>query len=923
MIQMINRVGRVALQLTRIPAIFLQNLVTGGQQPNLVQGQLQQSDLMDGWEKGLTSEQATARLQQHGYNHYRPQVGRAQLFGEHFKNVAALSLLGFGALALAIGKYADAAIVFLVFAVSAAYATRLKLRSEQSYRHQLEQQKTATVLRDGKLCQVAPARVVPGDIVFLRQGDVVPADCVILRCTNLQVREMDADSSFRVMLKCAANSEFGQPVRLHAATDANRLVAGSVVIGGAAQALVTATGNSTRHASIFRKPKHQHLFTETRYNQFSKQLTKIGWVVLLLAAGLVLAVGWPAAVAVETASAVATSVIPGGFSLPICLAFWTAVQRTGWRGQDLPSLHHVDRLEDTKLVVLSEQALTQDMHPSKLWCPQSHWTVAADVQDHEHAGKLLFYKSGIRTQPSGSSECLSVVQAARLFARVDGEWGPYDRAVNRLYSHFQVPTAFDVSGWPWIDHTDLPEHGLFEMRAFQVPGGPIVEVVRGPAELLFESCRRVMGPEQNLALLNPDNTVAKTDGIRRSLEDWLETARRHHECTVGFAYRLRGAGTLPQPDGQQAAAKQETDGLIWIGALAFRRTYQASSQLLQRFAKLGLPVVLTVHECVLQDPTFRKAVVFENANVRILPASEFLAGLEHGQAQLQQSDMWIVAADERERLQVLRKLREQFSDVCFIGCCDQERAYYGAVWMAIEQGIRRGLQDIVETLEETRHARSRIGHANGFILSGNIGEAVYSIVSGLAGAHHALSPVIVNLLTGTVASIGLAAGRRGMDPSQPHQNSDLGHLHKPIVTHGIVSGSISLLAYAGGLLISDDPLFAATFAFATLILSQLWQAFHWRRQSRLAKLSDLWEDRVLAIALFASLAILALSIHLPGLSQLLQTTPLALQDWLVAAAIAGGVGPVASTSEQIIWPLLERIGKLLQRSRSANQGAAA
>lgn len=919
----IGKMGIWAVRLASIPKIFLENLISNGPPQNSKQqqaiqrdiklpksggGQLDQIPLPGGWENGLTEQEANARLAQHGLNEFRPLPNRLQVFGEQFKNISSLSLFGFGVLSLALGKYADAAIVFLLFTVLGIWSTQLKYRSEQNLRHYSRTQTTASVLREGRMHQIPPAFVVPGDVIFLRQGDVVPADSVIVRANHLQVREIDADSTYRVLLKRAASQDNGlRSLRIHSATDDCKLYAGSVVISGSAQALVTATGRSARYAKILRKPEHQQTYTEKRYSQFSEKLAKYGWITVFLTGALVLAAGWPGSAALETAAAVGTSAISGGFTLPVCLAFWTALQRTSRKAEGLPSMHHADRLEDTKVVVLSEQALIREMSINKIWCPQSRWLVEPDLKDRKHSGKLLFYKNGIQGDPAHAPECTALVQAAKLFARTRGEWGPYDKAVNRLYGNLNMAGQPDIRGWNWVDHRDLHEHGLFEMRAFQDKSGRVIEVIRGPVEMLFESSHRVISPVQHLTDLSPESTAPKSDSIRESLQDWLRTARRHHDQTIGFACRVRDNRPIP-------ADGDETGDLIWLGAIAFQRTYRSSSELLRRFAGLGLPIVLTVHESVLNDPGFRKAVAFDDANIKVLAAIDFIAGLET--AKMDQYDLWIVLADERERLSTIQKLRERFSNVSFIGCHDQERAFYGAAWTAIEQGIRQGLEAVLQTFEEARHARERIAHANGFILSGNIGEVLYSVIAGLTGAHHAHSPINVNILTNMLASIGLAAGLRGTDPNQPKKHVDLHYLHKPIVTHGIISGSTAMFSYAGGLLVSDDPVFASTFAFAALILSQLWQALHWRRQSKLANLKDLWEDRVLAITLLGALGVLILSIHVPFFSQLLQTSPLGLQDWLAAGAIAGAVGPAASKGEEAIWPVVKRIYGSISRFRS-------
>ncbi|BCJ88377.1 P-type ATPase [Effusibacillus dendaii] len=923
----IGTIGIFAIRLAAIPGLFIRHMLQNGSSAasSMMGQQVQEREerasarrpeevpLADGWETGLTEQEAKRRLAAHGSNEYRPIPSHIQLLGQTLKSASTLSLLGLAVFALVMGKYVDAAIVFVTFAVLGAVSVRVKVKAAQNHRRMLETEATASVLRDGKICEIAPAYVVPGDLIFVRQGDVVPADAVVLRSEHLKVREKQVRGNgnradFYLVAKAALdNGHLPQVLPLHNVAEANRLYAGSMVVGGSAKALVTSTGRATHHWQLHQHPKQHETFTEQRYFKFAEKLTKYGWLAILAVGVLVLAVRWSGSAALETAIAIGTSVIPGGFSLPIVLAFWTAMHRTSRKAQDLPDLHAADRLEDTKLVILSEQAVTRRIQIKKLFCPQSRWQVKPDLQDHMHTGRLRFYQNGILQEPSGRPECKALVQAAKLFARAEGDCGPYDQAVNRLYDNFGLSGA-QRTDWEWIGQGVLESHGLFESRMFKDPTGRVVEVVRGPAERLYESCSRVISPLHDLANLDVTGSSLADDQAAEALQSWLETTRRHYEQTIGFACRVH------------ADSLGEAGSLIWLGAISYQTEYETSAPLLERFVKLGLPVLLTVQEHVLSDPAFRRSVSFDGIRCKVVSAGELGRTME--QEAIDNYDLWIVSAHSEERLKLIQKLREVFSHICFVGCRDQERAYFGAAWTAVEQGIRRGLHDVLEAIEEARHAKSRISHANGFILSGNVGEAVFSLLAGLTGAQQALTPININLLTNVFASIGLAAGRRKMDRQQPTEGKNLSKLHKPIVTHGLMSGSVAMLSYAGGLLISGDPFFASTFAFATLILSQLWQAVHWRRQSRVAKLKDMVEDRVLAVSLLGSLAILVASVYMPGVTQLLQTTPLALQDWLAAMAIAGAVGPLASKSENSVWPVVKRMAGWLQAKERNLQTAA-
>jgi H+-transporting ATPase len=133
-------------------------------------------------EAGITREEANARLKEHGYNEVAERRGHPVLkFLGKFWGVSAWMLELIIVLSAVLRKYSDLAVVSALLVVNAVLSFMQERRAAgvvETLRRSL--QVSARVLRDANL-QVIPAReLVPGDIVRVRSGDIIPADMKLL-----------------------------------------------------------------------------------------------------------------------------------------------------------------------------------------------------------------------------------------------------------------------------------------------------------------------------------------------------------------------------------------------------------------------------------------------------------------------------------------------------------------------------------------------------------------------------------------------------------------------------------------------------------------------------------------------------------------------------------------------------------------------
>jgi Mg2+-importing ATPase len=106
----------------------------------------------------------------------------------------------------------------------------------------------ATVVRDGTEAELPVERLVPGDVVRLSAGDIVPADCRLLEAASLYVNQsLLTGEPYPVAKDAAATATSGSP-----AEALNAVFAGTSVISGSATALVCETGRRTELGAVAR-----------------------------------------------------------------------------------------------------------------------------------------------------------------------------------------------------------------------------------------------------------------------------------------------------------------------------------------------------------------------------------------------------------------------------------------------------------------------------------------------------------------------------------------------------------------------------------------------------------------------------------------------------------------------------------------------
>ncbi len=219
---------------------------------------------------GLSSEEAEARLERHGPNelsHLQRRGVVAELL-HRLRSPLVIQLLLISLVSAIIGEYEASVIVGGMIALSVGLSFALDSRSSRAVESLGRRiQPRAFVLRDGKETEVRISELVPGDIVLLQTGSVIPADLRIISAKDFFVSESALTGESMPVEKSPApvqnaNSALELP---------NACFLGASVISGIARGVVVNTGSDTLFGAIAEKLAAQR--EETAFDKGIRSFT--------------------------------------------------------------------------------------------------------------------------------------------------------------------------------------------------------------------------------------------------------------------------------------------------------------------------------------------------------------------------------------------------------------------------------------------------------------------------------------------------------------------------------------------------------------------------------------------------------------------------------------------------------------------------
>ncbi|WP_136716535.1 cation-translocating P-type ATPase [Halorientalis salina] len=228
--------------------------------------------------KGLSSDQADRRLSEYGANdiHDAARTSVLDLLVSQFRDpliyllvVAALLSLGVGFVPGGHPNYTEAAFITLIIGANGLFGFVQDYQASRSI-EALRQLTSpdATVLRDGRKQVIDAEQVVPGDVVYLEQGDAVPADARVLEADELRTNESPLTGESAPVRKEPGTVDEDTPL----AERHNVVYKNTTVVKGRGRAIVVETGMETAVGGIATQLEE----ADDRQTPFQSEVEQLG-----------------------------------------------------------------------------------------------------------------------------------------------------------------------------------------------------------------------------------------------------------------------------------------------------------------------------------------------------------------------------------------------------------------------------------------------------------------------------------------------------------------------------------------------------------------------------------------------------------------------------------------------------------------------
>ncbi|UUN25631.1 cation-transporting P-type ATPase [Streptomyces sp. FIT100] len=855
---------------------------------------------------GLSSDEAARRLELHGPNKVpeepRTPVRRRVL--QQLRDPLILVLLAAAVLTIATGDLTDAAVILLVITVNTVVGVVQEVRAEAAVTAlSALSAPAARVVRDGAERSVPAAEVVPGDLVLVGEGDIVPADGDIQAAASLMVDE---------------SSLTGESVPVEKAdggdTSPCAVSAGTVVVRGRGRVVVTATGAGSalgRIAALMgAAPGPTPL--QHRLARFGRMLAAVIVVLCAVVLALGLVRGQPVELMIVAAISLAVAAVPESLPAVVTLALALGARRMAERQAIVRRLPGVETLGSVTVIATDKTGtLTEGrMAAERLWTPHGEATVLGT--GYEPEGRVL--RDGETVTPGDAPDLAALLEGAMLCNDAALE-PPSDRSAEWRALGDPTEAALLAAGARLgLDRRVLDgEMARVEEVPFDSGRKRMTTVHRRPEGGLRVVCKGA--PE---SVLRPE-TLA--DGA-----ELLGRAAAQAEVLARSGYRVLAVASADLGDPAERPRTWES-GLSLLGLVGILDPPRSASQATIAACKRAgiVPVLITG-----DHPLTARAVA---GRLGITSRDEELTTgerIREGTAGDLTGVRVYARTTPEQKLDIVQAWRGAGHVVAMTGDGVNDGPALRQADIGVAMGERgtevaRQAADlvladdnpatIVSAVEEGRRVYANVRRFLLYGLAGGTAEILVMLLGPFLGMPLPLLPaqiLWINLLTHGLPGVALGAEPVApgtmRHPPRPPEESVLGAgLWPRILLMGAFVAAVTLVA---GVWARETGRPWQTMMFLVLGATQLGVALGSRaRPGSLA-------NPFLLVAVGTALCLQVAGVYLPPLQALLGTEPLPLTDLAIAAAVSG-LGHVVMRLQA--WLLPERPPRAAVTSRTGGR----
>ena len=830
---------------------------------------------------GLTTPDAAARLERTGPNVLQESGRRHPLamLASQFTDFMILVLIAAAVIAGAIGEPQDTIAIVVIIFLNGIIGFVQEYRAERAMAALKKMSSPqARVIRDGRSSLIDATALVPGDLVELEAGNILPADLRLTVLASLKVDESALTGESQPVEKQLAQLD-GTDLPL--GDRFNLAYKGTIVTYGRARGLVVATGMQTELGKIATL-----LSAEAGKTPLQKRLARFGQhlaLVVLAICAIIFVAGWlrgePPLVMLLTAVSLAVAAIPEALPAVVTISLALGAARMVKQNALIRRLPAVETLGSVTYI-----------------CSDKTGTL---TQNRMHVDCVLAAGETLSVLPDTTASPwrelgMAMVLCNDATAGADGKLSG-DPTETALLEAAQA-AGFDKREWQATlpRQAELPfDSERARMSTLHRDGESVLMWVKGVPEGVLSLC------VDQLA----DGGVTPIDPA--ALQDAAERLAAQGLRVLAFALKR-----LPAvPDALDAAALE--NGLTFIGLVGLidpPRPEAAESVAACQAAGI-IPVMITGdHPATARAIASRLGIIADGG--RVLTGSE-LARLSLPDFEREVESVRVYARiNPEQKIKIVQALQDKGEFVAMTGdgVNDAPALKMADIGVAMGKGgtdvareaahmtlLDDNFATIVHAVREGRRIFDNIRKFVKYTMTSNSGEIWTIFLAPFLGLPIPLLPIHIlwiNLVTDGLPGLALAGERAERDvmqrPPRPPKESIFAHgMWQHILWVGLLMGGVSLLTQAWA--IHSGSAHWQSMVFTVLTLSQLGHVLAIRSERESLFTQGVLSNRVLIAALLFTFALQMAVLYVPWLNPVFRTEPLSLGELAACLALSSVV----------------------------------
>ncbi len=850
--------------------------------------------------RGLNQNEITRRRKTYGLNKLQAAQTRGwrEILVDQFKSVVIIVLAIAGAVALLSGHWAEAIAIAAVLAVNTAigFVTEWKAVGSMEALRAMGGD-TIRVRRDKKEREINSEHIVPGDIIYIEAGDLVPADVRLIESNQIRVNESAlTGESVSVQKKT-------EPVSPEAVT-ADRscmLYKGTTIMEGSGEGVVTATGAQTelgRISQLAREAEKEVTPLQKRLDRMGKRLAviTIGLAVAIAAAGL--AAGQDTLKMIETAIALGVAAIPEGLPIVSTIALARGMYLMARRNVLINKLPAVETLGATQVIFTDKTGtLTENRMTLRRVLTPAGDADLGPVEENSRAAD----GDGLQTLLNRIIEIgvlcnNAVIEDAEKSGEEPLEQGdPTETALLRAGKKFDLQRSRLLEEKPELEETPFDPDVMMMATCHRIEQG-VLFAVKGAPNRVLEACASLAG-------VNGTEEKSLSDDIRREWQDRMEALAGEGYRVLGIAEKITKQCDEPP-----------YENLCFLGVIGLldppRKDVRRSIEDCQ---KAGIRVVMITGDKAATAGAIGKqtGISLTDQTPLVIQGKELKDPDEMTQNERRHAmEAFIFArVSPEQKLHLVKLMQEHGRVTAMTGDGVNDAPALKKADIGIAMG-RRGtdaarevadmvikddaFSSITAAVRQGRIIFDNIRKSVMFMLCTNVAEVMAVGVAAVVGGFFRLPlPLLplqilyLNVITDVFPALALGMSRGSPDVMnrRPRSRDEAVLTRRHWLSIGgwaaLMSGCVLASLMIAFYVFDFDHYQAVTVSFLTLAFAKLWFVFNLRDPGTRLLTSDIARNPYIHFSLLLCMVLLMASVYLPGLSHILKTEHPGTNGWLL------------------------------------------